>query len=64
MILNHAVGIGQSRLALAQRLDFGASEHNARSESLKNLVVKGCLTVLDVDIVAMLFIVLSHSIQI
>ena len=51
---DHAIGIGQAALALTDGLDFGAREHNARSERLDNLIVERCLAVLDVDCIVII----------
>ena len=55
---DHAIGIGQAALALTDGLDFGAREHNARSERLDNLIVERRLAVLDVDCI--MVVVSSH----
>ena len=46
---DHTIGIGQAALALTDGLDFGAREHNARSERLDNLIVERRLAVFDID---------------
>ncbi len=46
---DHAIGIGQTTLALADGFDLGTRQDNARSESLDDLVIKGRLAVLDID---------------
>ena len=51
---DHAIGIGQAAFALTDGLDFGAREHNARSERLDNLIVERRLAVLDVDCIVII----------
>ena len=49
IIDDHAIGVGQATLALADGLDFGTREHNTRGERLDDLVIERRLAVLDID---------------
>ena len=53
---DHTIGISQATLALANRLNLGASEHNAGREGLDDLVIKRGLAVLDIDCIIVIVI--------
>ena len=53
---DHAIGIGQTALALANGLNLGTGEHDTCSEGLDYLVIKGRLAVLDVDCIGVIVV--------
>jgi len=58
---DHAIGIGQSALALTDGLDLGPGQDDTRSERLDNLIVKRRTAVLDIDVITINFIIACHS---
>lgn len=55
---DHAVGVGQTALALTYGFNLGTREHNARSEGLDDLIIERRLAVLDIDCI--MIVALSH----